>query len=159
MRLTIAAIGRLKDGGERVLVDRYVKRCAAGRTLGLGPVDEIELPESRLAQAAERQADEAKRLLKAVASADLIIALDERGKTLGSPEFSRWLGARRDDGRRHAAFLIGGPDGHGPDALRPAALRLSLGPMTLPHGLARAVLAEQLYRAITILSGHPYHRE
>lgn len=159
MRLTIAAIGRLKDGGERVLVDRYVKRCASGKALGLGPLDEIELPESRLAQAVERQADEAKRLLKAVAASDLVIALDERGKSLDSAAFAKWLGRQRDDGRRHAAFLIGGPDGHGPEVLKAAMLRLSLGPLTLPHGLARAILAEQLYRAITILSGHPYHRE
>lgn len=159
MRLTIAAVGRLKDGAERVLVDRYVKRCASGKLLGLGPLDEIELPESRQPLATDRQADEAKRLMKQVGDADLIVALDERGRTLSSAEFAKWLGARRDDGRRHAAFLIGGPDGHGPDVAKAAALRLSLGPMTLPHGLARAILAEQLYRAITILSGHPYHRE
>lgn len=159
MLLTIAAIGRLKDGGERVLVDRYVKRCAAGRSIGLGPLNVIELPEARQAQAAERQADEAQRLLKSVADADLIIALDERGKVLTSAAFAKWIGSQRNDGRRHAAVLIGGPDGHGPDALTAATLKLSLGPMTLPHGLARAVAAEQLYRAITILSGHPYHRE
>ncbi len=159
MRLTIAAIGRLKDGAERVLVDRYVKRCASGKSIGLGPLDEIEILEARHPQTSDRQADEAKRLLKQVAEPDLIVALDERGKTFSSAEFARWLGARRDEGRRHAAFLVGGPDGHGPDIVKASALRLSLGPMTLPHGLARAILAEQLYRAITILSGHPYHRE
>ncbi len=159
MRLTIAAIGRLKDGGERVLVDRYVKRLSGARAHGLGPLQELELAEARQGTPVERQADEAGRLLKQGAEADILIALDERGKALTSTEFARRLGAWRDDGRRHAAFLIGGPDGHGAEVLASAALRLSLGPMTLPHGLARAVLAEQLYRAVTILSGHPYHRE
>lgn len=159
MRITIASIGRLKNGGERVLVDRYVKRLASARSQGLGPLTEVELPEARQSSAGERQADEAARLLKLVADADLIVALDERGKTIGSTDFARWIGAKRDQGCRHATFLIGGPDGLGEAVVRSATFKLSLGPMTLPHGLARAVLAEQLYRAATILSGHPYHRE
>lgn len=159
MRLTIAAVGRLKDGAERVVVDRYLKRLTAAKSLGLGPVLEKEIAEARQATAPERQADEAQRLLKITGDADLLIALDEHGKTLTSAAFAAWIGARRDDGRRHAAFLIGGADGHGASVRDKAHLLLSLGPMTLPHGLARAVLAEQLYRATTILSGHPYHRE
>ena len=158
MRLLIAAVGRLKDGGERVLVDRYLKRLTSAKALGLGPVTEKELVEARHTTVPERQADEAARLLKFADSADLIIALDERGKPLSSQAFAAWLGARRDAGRRHAAFLIGGADGHGPQIREKADLLLSLSPMTLPHGLARAVLIEQLYRATTILAGHPYHR-
>ena len=159
MRLTIAAVGRLKDGAERVLVDRYLKRLAGAKALGLGPVAEKEVAEARQSTAPERQADEATRLLKLAAAADLMIALDERGKAMTSAAFATWLGSRRDDGRRHAAFVIGGPDGHGPAVREKAHLLLSLSPMTLAHGLARAVLAEQLYRATTILAGHPYHRE
>ena len=158
MRLTIAAIGRLKDGAERVLVDRYLKRLTAAKTLGFGQIGEKEVPESRHATTAERQAEEAAKLLPLAGDADLVVALDEHGKLFTSAAFATWLGARRDDGRRHAAFLIGGPDGHGEPVRAKAHLLLSLGPMTLPHGLARAVLAEQRYRATTILGGHPYHR-
>jgi 23S rRNA (pseudouridine1915-N3)-methyltransferase len=158
VRLLLAAIGRLKDGGERVLVDRYIGRMPGARGQSLGPVIEHELPESRLASAAERQTDEARRLLKASDMCDRLAVLDERGKALSSEAFARWLGERRDSGIREIGFLIGGPDGHGPAVYEKAELRLSLGAMTLPHGLARVVLAEQIYRASTILAGHPYHR-
>ena len=158
MRLIVAAVGRLKDA-ERELCTRYAKRLdASGRGLGLGPLTISELGESRAASAEARKADEAARLLKAASAASQRIVLDEGGKTLSSEAFARWIAKARDDGCKELAFLIGGPDGHGPEALDGAALKLSLGPMTLPHGLARAVLIEQLYRAATILSGHPYHR-
>lgn len=159
MRITIAAVGRLKAGGERVLVDRYLERLAGAKAIGLGPVNEREIGESRLGSSALRRDEEAGRLLETVAGADLLVALDERGKLHTSQDLARWVGQRRDAGGRHLAFLLGGADGHG-DAVRSAAkMLLSLGPMTLPHGLARAVLAEQLYRVSAILSGHPYHRE
>jgi len=158
VRLLLVAIGRLKDGGERVLVDRYVGRMAGARGQGFGPIVEKELPESRLGSASERQADDAKRLLKAAETCDCLVALDERGQVLSSEAFARWLGQQRDAGVRDMGFLIGGADGHGAMIGERAGLLLSLGPMTLPHGLARAVLAEQLYRASTILAGHPYHR-
>jgi len=158
MRLMIAAVGRLKDT-ERELVERYVERFdAAGRTLKLGPLQIYEIPESRAATAELRKADEAQRLLKAAAGADVTVALDEGGRALSSGTFASVLAKERDGGARTMAFLIGGPDGHGAGALAAAKLRLSLGALTLPHGLARIVLAEQLYRAATILSGHPYHR-
>jgi 23S rRNA (pseudouridine1915-N3)-methyltransferase len=161
VRITIVAIGRLKADAERVLVDRYAERIGATRSTALGPVREIELPESRAASAPERKQDEASRLLKqsAGAGAEATVVLDERGKPLTSAAFAAWIGARRDAGCRNLAFLIGGPDGHGEASLSAATLKLSLGPMTLPHGLARAVLVEQIYRASTILAGHPYHRE
>jgi 23S rRNA (pseudouridine1915-N3)-methyltransferase len=156
MRLSIVAIGRLKDGPERDLYLKYAKRIdEAGRGVALGPLALSELPEAKQAGTNQRRADEAARL---VASADFTILLDETGKTLGSEAFARLLGQRRDEGRRAVAFLIGGPDGHGTAARDHADVVLSLGLMTLPHGLARIVLAEQLYRAATILSGHPYHR-
>ncbi len=158
MRLVIAAIGRLKEDGERDLIARYMKRMAGGRVVGISPVTIEELPESRSTDTNPRQTDEAARLLDATADCDVRIVLDERGRMMSSPEFARYLGAQRDAGRKATALLIGGPDGHGADVREGANLTLSLGPMTLPHGLARVVLVEQIYRAITILSGHPYHR-
>jgi len=158
MRLIVAAVGRLKDA-ERDLCERYQKRFdAAGRALGLGPLSIAELSESRAASAAARKAEEATRLLKAAAQASARVVLDEGGKALASEAFAKWLAQTRDGGCKGLAFLIGGPDGHGPEVAQGAALTLSFGAMTLPHGLARAVLVEQLYRATTILSGHPYHR-
>jgi len=158
MQFIIAAVGRLKDDAEAVLVERYLKRIGNGRSGGLGPLKIVELAESRRASAAERKADEAERLLKAVSGADITVALDETGRSLASEAFAKWIGAQRDGGARGIAFLIGGADGHGAEVKAQARLQLSLGAMTLPHGLARAVLAEQLYRATTILAGHPYHR-
>lgn len=158
MRLTIAAIGRLKDDGERDLISRYMKRMTSGRAVGLSPVAIEELSESRAADVSARQADEASRLLNAAGDSDFRVVLDERGRTMSSTDFATYLGARRDDGVKSLAFLLGGPDGHAASLKADAQLSLSLGPMTLPHGLARVVLVEQIYRAITILSGHPYHR-
>lgn len=159
MRLLIAAVGKLKDGAERELYERYADRLAAmSRQMALGPIELIEMPESRAGSAPERQTDEAVRLLKAVAQAEVIVALHETGQSLSSVAFASQLRTHRDQGRQCLAFMIGGPDGHGADALQKAAFKLSLGAMTLPHGLARVVLSEQLYRAATIISGHPYHR-
>lgn len=157
MRFIIAAVGRLKDA-ERELCERYAKRLdGSGRALGLGPLSISELNESRAASAEARKADEAVRLLKAAGVSQHVV-LDEGGKALSSAAFAAWIAQRRDGGCKTLAFLIGGADGHGAEVASAAVLRLSLGPMTLPHGLARAVLVEQLYRATTILSGHPYHR-
>ena len=158
MRILIAAVGKLKDTEERAISERYAKRfTGAGGAIGLGPVEIREFPESRAASAGERKRDEAARLLKANV-ADFVVALDPAGRSLSSEAFAALLGGKRDDGAKTCAFLIGGPDGHGDTALDTAQLKLSLGPLTLPHGLARVVLIEQLYRAATILSGHPYHR-
>jgi 23S rRNA (pseudouridine1915-N3)-methyltransferase len=159
MRLIVAAVGRLKEGPERALLERYRERVTPlAKRLGLGPVAWHETGESRAANPARRREDEGAALLRLAREADFMIALDERGKALGSAAFARLLAEKRDGGAKTAALLIGGPDGLA-EAVRAAAhLQLSLGPMTLPHGLARIVLAEQLYRAVTILSGHPYHR-
>jgi 23S rRNA (pseudouridine1915-N3)-methyltransferase len=157
MRILIAAVGRLKGGAEQRLVDRYLERLSA-RTAGLGPVRVSEFPEGRQSSVSARQADEAARLLRATEDAGVRIALDEKGKQLSSAAFARLLGEKRDGGMSMVAFLVGGPDGLGIAALEAAELKLSLGPMTLTHGLARVILFEQIYRATTILSGHPYHR-
>ncbi len=159
MRIIISAIGKLKDSGERDLFDRYAKRIdQSGRSVSLGPLTVVELPESRAADVASRKADESARLLKAAATAETIIALDEFGQNLTSTAFANCLAQFRDSGLSSVALLLGGPDGHGADVLASAKLKLSLGTMTLPHGLARVLVAEQIYRATTILSGHPYHR-
>jgi 23S rRNA (pseudouridine1915-N3)-methyltransferase len=159
MRLIITAVGRLKDGPDRELQDRYLKRLeAAGRSLHLGPVDLIELPEARAVNVDVRKADEAARLLAKCKDADYLVALDEHGRQMTSPTFAQLVAKQRDGGIGALAFVLGGPDGHGPELLTRADYKLSFGPMTLPHGLARILLTEQLYRATTILSGHPYHR-
>jgi 23S rRNA (pseudouridine1915-N3)-methyltransferase len=159
MRLIVSAIGRLKDGPERALLERYQGRLAPlAKRLGLAPVAWHETGESRAPDAARRREEEGAALLKSVRDADFVIALDVGGKGLSSEAFASLLAAKRDAGIKAAGLLIGGPDGLS-DAVRHAAqLHLSLGAITLPHGLARIVLAEQLYRAATILAGHPYHR-
>jgi 23S rRNA (pseudouridine1915-N3)-methyltransferase len=159
MRLIIAAVGRLKEGPERALLARYQERLGPlAKRLGLAPVVWHETVESRAGDAPRRREEEGAALLKLVRGADFMIALDVRGKALGSDAFARLLAGKRDGGTDAAGLLIGGPDGLS-DGVRAAAhLELSLGAMTLPHGLARIVVAEQLYRAATVLSGHPYHR-
>jgi 23S rRNA (pseudouridine1915-N3)-methyltransferase len=159
MRLLIAAVGKLKDDEERGMVSRYQKRLEAiGKTLGLGPLSIVELPESRAASAVARKVDEGQRLLKAADSAIYKVALDEKGRAFSSESFAALIGKTADSAVKTCAFLIGGADGHGPEVLKAANVVISLGTLTLPHGLARVVLTEQLYRAATILAGHPYHR-
>jgi 23S rRNA (pseudouridine1915-N3)-methyltransferase len=159
MRLIVCAVGRLKDGAERDLLDKYRDRLAPlAKRLGLAPVVWHETGESRAADAGTRREEEGAALLRLARDADFLVALDERGKALSSEAFARILAKARDGGAKAASIVIGGPDGLS-DAVRNAAhLQMSLGAITLPHGLARIVLAEQLYRAATILSGHPYHR-
>jgi 23S rRNA (pseudouridine1915-N3)-methyltransferase len=159
MRLIIAAIGKLKDAEERGICERYAKRLSvSGKQAGLGPLDIIEMMESRAETADARKADEAQRLLKAASPANVRIVLHESGRSPSSDSFAKLLSKHADDAVKCCAFLIGGPDGHGREVLDTADLTLSLGQLTLPHGLARVVLIEQLYRASTILVGHPYHR-
>ncbi len=159
MRLIVSAVGRLRDGPERDLLERYQDRLAPlAKRLGLAPVTWHETGESRAQDAARRREEEGTALLKPLREADYLIALDVRGKALSSESIARLLAERRDAGTRAAGLIVGGPDGLGDAVLAAAHLRLSLGAITLPHGLARIVLAEQLYRAATILSGHPYHR-
>jgi len=159
MRLIIAAVGRLKDGPERALFEKYRDRFEPlGKRLGLAPVTWHEFGESRAADTVKRRDEEGTGLLKLTRDAEFIIALDERGKHLTSETFAKTLAKTRDGGAKAAGIVIGGPDGLS-DAVRDAArLPVAFGAMTLPHQLVRIVLAEQLYRAATILSGHPYHR-
>ncbi|KQT47568.1 50S rRNA methyltransferase [Aureimonas sp. Leaf454] len=159
MRLTIAAIGRMKAGPERDLAARYLERLAkSGAPLGLDYAGLVEQPESRLGTVPERKRDEAARLTGPLPDKTGLVVLDETGKILSSETFAEELARLRDEGLRDLALLIGGPDGIDPDLRGQARLVLSLGRMTWPHQIARILLAEQLYRATTILAGHPYHR-
>lgn len=156
MQITIRAIGRLKQGPERVLVDDYLKRASTtGRQLGLGPFEDVSLDNRSLSsRTAETQA-----LLDKAPDQARIIAMDERGKQFTSPGFSNTLQSCRDDGISHLVFLIGGADGYDPALLPPKIQKISLGDMVWPHKLVRVMLAEQLYRAVSLLAGTPYHRE
>ncbi len=155
MRLHLCAVGRLRAGPERSLVDDYLARTdRTGRALGLGPVTEHEVEDKR----GGGMAAEADLLARAVPAGAVLVVLDERGKTLSSPEFAAQLAGWRDTGRQDAAFIIGGADGIDPGLRARADLAISFGRMVWPHMLIRVMLAEQIYRATTILSGSPYHR-
>lgn len=158
MRLHIAAVGRLKSGPEREIYDRYVRLCALGRSVSIGAPALVEITESRKGSSAERRSEEASLLARKLPAGAALVALDVEGDQMSSEDFARWLAKKRDAGASDLAFAIGGADGHGSELLAAAQSRLSLGTMTLPHGLARILLAEQIYRAVTILCGHPYHR-
>lgn len=159
MRLLIAAVGRLKQGPERDLFTHYVGRAeTAGRKVALSPLDVVEVAEARGARPRVRMEAEAEALLAKRPSSYRLMCLDRGGTEMASEAFAQCLAKLRDGGAPGLAFFVGGADGLGLTALDKADLVLSLGKMTLPHGLARIVLAEQIYRAITILSGHPYHR-
>ncbi|MEW6090673.1 MAG: 23S rRNA (pseudouridine(1915)-N(3))-methyltransferase RlmH [Pseudomonadota bacterium] len=158
MRVHICAAGRLKPGPEKLLIDDYLSRLdATGRAIGIsaGPVSEIE--ERRKLDAPQLMAREAELLLAAAKGAT-IVALDERGKNETSEVFARRLGEWRDNAVPDLAFVIGGANGLAPAVREKASHIMSFGAMTWPHMLVRVLLAEQLYRAVTILAGHPYHR-
>lgn len=149
----------MKQGPERELVSRYLDRArAAGKPLALTGFDILEFPESRATTADGRKAEEAATLRSALPEG-IRIALDEHGKTIASAAFALQLARWRDDGRPAVSFIIGGADGMEPGFVKSADLTLSFSPLTWPHQLVRIMLAEQLYRTTTILSGHPYHRE
>lgn len=159
MRLTLLAIGKMKKGPETELLERYLGRTEkAGRQLGISSVLLIEHSESRAASADLRKSEEAGLLMGAMKPGGFLIALDEHGKDIGSADLSALMRKNMENAAPEMAFAIGGPDGHGQEILGAADLVLRMGKMTWPHQLARVMLAEQLYRSITILSGHPYHR-
>lgn len=160
MKLIIAAIGKQKAGPETELAAKYIDRARkAGRALGFTSVEILEFPESKARSTQERKAQEAETLLKSLPNTCTIVALDEHGKNLTSQDFSKLMDQERNSGNSEIAFIIGGPDGHGPELLSRANRKIALGAMTWPHQIARILLSEQIYRGMTILSGHPYHRE
>ncbi|MGC8201499.1 23S rRNA (pseudouridine(1915)-N(3))-methyltransferase RlmH [Aliiroseovarius sp. PTFE2010] len=155
MRVTICAVGRLRGGPEADLIDDYLTRFdRAGRGLALGPARIIEVEDKR----GGGMAAEAALLGKAIPTGAMMMIMDERGKTLSSPDFSAQLARWRDNGRQDLAIIIGGADGIDPALRAQADFSLSFGKMVWPHMLVRVMLAEQLYRAASILAGTPYHR-
>jgi 23S rRNA (pseudouridine1915-N3)-methyltransferase len=158
MRLALIAVGRLKDGPERELCERYRERgVALGRGMGLIGPEIVEIPEGRGKRTDERKREEADAIL-AKLSPGLVVALDERGKALDSEAFAGKLGAARDAGTPAATLIIGGADGLSQEIRARAELTLAFGALTIPHQIVRALALEQIYRAMTIISGHPYHR-
>jgi 23S rRNA (pseudouridine1915-N3)-methyltransferase len=159
MRLVVAAVGRLKAGPERELAERYRERAGKlSRSVGLHPFDIAEIDESRARRPEDRIAQEGAGLSGLISGDHVRVALDGRGQSVTSQALAERLARWRDDGRGSAYFLIGGADGLAADLQESAQLRLAFGAATWPHQLVRIMLLEQLYRAATILSGHPYHR-
>lgn len=155
MRLRIIAIGRLRNGPEKDLIEDYIARFnRTGRPLGLGPVEFSELEDKK----GGGKAAEGALLSKAIPSGAAVIALDEHGTLQTSPDFSQNLARIRDQAPSELIFVIGGANGLAPEVLARADAKLSFGKMVWPHMLARVMLTEQLYRAASILSGGPYHR-
>ena len=160
VRITIAAVGKARAASpEQKLCDLYYERTRAlGPKLGVSKLDIIEVESSRAANAEARMNEEAVKLTKRLPEAAYLIALDERGRSMSSDAFAKHLGKVRDGSVRDVVFLIGGPDGLAPSLRDRAKDRIALGAQTWPHLLVRAMLAEQIYRACSILAGHPYHR-
>jgi 23S rRNA (pseudouridine1915-N3)-methyltransferase len=159
MRVVVIAVGRLKQGPERELAERYRERFDdIGRKLGFRGLEIHEIAESRARDAASRITEEAAAISALIPAKYVLVALDERGQNLDSATFARHLGRWRDEGSASTIFIIGGADGLSPDLQRRAKLRIAFGTATWPHQMVRVMLLEQIYRAATILAGHPYHR-
>jgi 23S rRNA (pseudouridine1915-N3)-methyltransferase len=155
LRIAVLAVGRLGRAPEAGLAADYAERAsAAGRALALGPVEIVEVEARRPGKPAEAEA-----LAARLQPGDHIVACDEHGRAFSSRAFAEHIGRLRDRGVRRLAFVIGGADGLDPELLARADEQLAFGPQTWPHALARAMLAEQLYRAVAILAGSPYHRD
>jgi 23S rRNA (pseudouridine1915-N3)-methyltransferase len=150
MRVRILAVGTRMPEWVATAYDEYTRRLKSTMR-----VDLEELPQAR--DKGKAKADEQQRLLERVGD-DYLVTLDERGKSLTTVELAQWLSQRQQDGR-NLCFVIGGPDGLGPDILKKASLRWSLSALTFPHAMVRVILAEALYRAHSVLHNHPYHRE
>jgi 23S rRNA (pseudouridine1915-N3)-methyltransferase len=159
MRILVAAVGRLKQGPERDLAERYRKRAAdAGRGVGFRGVEIIEIKESKARETEKRVIEESIALTTVIPESAVTIALDERGESLNSVDLTDHIRRWRDAGRPTAVFVIGGADGLGGSIRDRADLKLAFGSATWPHQLVRIMLLEQIYRAATLLAGHPYHR-
>ncbi len=155
MKLTLCAVGRLGATVENNLVKDYLSRATqTGRSLGLGPAELVEVEAKK-----KTKADEAAAIRAALGDGGIVITCDERGELLGSRAIAQRLEKYKDRGERRVAFVIGGADGLDPDLVKASDLSLAFGPQTWPHGLVRVMLAEQIYRATTILAGLPYHRD
>lgn len=158
MRLGLICVGRMKAGPERELYARYAGRIASLRRIGLEGLDLKEIDESKAASPKERCAQEGAALLSALPAEAVLAAFDERGRAADSAAFADCIARERDAGRKALWFAIGGSEGLDDSVRSRAGALFSFGAMTLPHQLVRVLAAEQIYRAMTILSGHPYHR-
>lgn len=159
MQIRIIAVGRLKAGPERELVARYLDRLQkSGRGIGITQADIVEIPESRADTERLRREQEAESIRRALAKTDTWFVLDERGKDQPSERFAATLRDLLESSTGTLAFIVGGADGVSPNLRQEAAAALCFGKMTWPHQMVRIMVCEQLYRAVTILSGHPYHR-
>ena len=159
MKFRIAAIGKLKSGPEKLLAEDYAGRIAAmGKKAAITEIKISDWAESQKPDAALRMIEEEAQLWSAVPQGAYVIALDERGKAHTSEAFAAHIEKLRDRSISDIVFLLGGPDGHSPKTRTKADELLALGPMTWPHRLARIMLLEQIYRSVTILLNHPYHR-
>lgn len=159
MQIGIFAVGRLKSGPEKELVARYLDRLKkTGKAQGLDFSKVTEVNESRAGNAATRKREEAAALEKTISDDTVLVLLDETGKSFDSIGFAGFIEKFRDAGKREMIFAIGGADGLDPALAARADLAVNFGAMTWPHQIVRILLAEQLYRAVTLLSGHPYHR-
>jgi 23S rRNA (pseudouridine1915-N3)-methyltransferase len=159
VRLLLIGIGRLKAGPERELFDRYFKRLGElARNSGIAGVELREIDEGRARRPEDRQAEESRLILASLPCGARLVLLDERGVALSSPQWAAEIGKARDGGAASYALVIGGPDGFDPALREKAQTIVSFGAMTWPHQLVRVMAAEQLYRSLSILVGHPYHR-
>ena len=155
MRVHLVAVGRMRSGPERTLVEDYVTRFdRTGRALGLGPLTEHEVEDKK----GGGMEAEGELIARALPAGAMLVTMDERGRVMSSPEFAEALAKWRDAGRQDVTFVIGGADGIAPSLRAKADFSVSFGAMVWPHMLVRVMLAEQLYRAATILAGSPYHR-
>jgi len=159
MRVVIAAVGRLKKGPERDLAERYRKRAAdTGRNAGLPIFDVIEIRESRADSSERRMIEESIAIANVIPERAVTVVLDERGENISSASLAGHLQGWRAENKTAAVFIIGGHEGLAASLREKTDLALAFGAATWPHQLVRIMLLEQLYRAVTILSGHPYHR-
>ena len=154
MKITLLTVGKLGRAAEAQLAKDYAERATAvGRALGLGPVEIVEVEARKPGKAAEAE------VLRAAIGDGYLICCDEHGETLPSRAFAGRIGKLRDDGVRRLVLVIGGADGLDPSIVSAANATLAFGPQTWPHALARAMLCEQVYRAVSVLAGSPYHRD
>lgn len=159
MRILILAVGQMRVSPEGVLTEDFLDRARKlGRNIGVAGIELEEIAVSKLGDVKRRKQDEAERLAARIPAGAEVAILDAAGNAMSSQAFAEWIGALRDRGAKHLAFIIGGPDGlAAPHGFR-AGRTIAFGPQTWPHLLARAMLAEQIYRGVTLLAGHPYHR-
>lgn len=159
MRLTVLAVGHSRGTAEGTLTEDFIRRAGLmGRNMGIPAVSVEEVAVSKARDVKTRMSEEAARLAARIPAGAHIVLLDAKGKGMPSEDFADMLGALRDAGTKDLCFVIGGPDGLGTLEGKRAGRSLAFGPQTWPHLLVRAMLAEQVYRALTILAGHPYHR-